>query len=102
MDLPGVTDAEPSRSRKRNSRSPPRKSELETSPPPPPPYQETAVTKDVQSPLGDDVDPGVKDNDIFLLPSSDYTIMFTLMAIAAVVRLLWIHQPSSVVFDEVQ
>lgn len=96
-DLLGVTDAETSRSRKRSkSRSPSRKSKQGTSPLPPP-RGETAVTK-----LGDDVDPGVKDNDIFLLPSSDYTIMAALTVIAVVVRLFRIYQPSSVVFDEVQ
>jgi len=96
-DLLGVTDAETSRSRKRSkSRSPSRKSKQGTSPPPPP-RDEAAVTK-----LGDDVDLGVKDNDIFLLPSSDYSIMATLTVIAVVVRLFRIYQPTSVVFDEVQ
>ena len=44
----------------------------------------------------------VKDNDIFLLPSRDYEIMFALTAIAVAVRLYKIWQPTSVVFDEVQ
>lgn len=44
----------------------------------------------------------VKDNDIFLLPSRDYEIMFALTAIAMAVRLWKIWQPTSVVFDEVQ
>ncbi|PWW79919.1 Glycosyltransferase Family 39 protein [Tuber magnatum] len=42
-----------------------------------------------------------KDNDIFLLPSSDYQILGVLTAIGACVRLFKIYQPSSVVFDEV-
>jgi dolichyl-phosphate-mannose-protein mannosyltransferase len=45
---------------------------------------------------------GVQDNDIFLLPISDYQIMLALTAVAAVVRLFRIYQPTSVVFDEVQ
>lgn len=45
---------------------------------------------------------GVKDNDIFNLPSSEYKIILVLTAIATVVRVFRIYQPSSVVFDEVQ
>jgi dolichyl-phosphate-mannose-protein mannosyltransferase len=45
---------------------------------------------------------GVEDNDIFLLPVSDFQLLGVLTAIAAVVRLFRIYQPSSVVFDEVQ
>ena len=45
---------------------------------------------------------GVKDNDIFLLPGSDYQIMAAMTLIATVVRLFRISQPTSVVFDEVQ
>lgn len=45
---------------------------------------------------------GVKDNDIFLLPATDYQIMGVLTVIAAAVRLFRIYQPTSVVFDEVQ
>lgn len=45
---------------------------------------------------------GVTDNDIFLLPGSDFQLLGVLTAIATVVRLFRIYQPSSVVFDEVQ
>lgn len=45
---------------------------------------------------------GVEDNDVFLLPVSDYQIMFGLTILAAIVRLFRIYQPTSVVFDEVQ
>ena len=45
---------------------------------------------------------GITDNDIFLLPGSDYQLMGLLTAIAMAVRLFRIYQPSSVVFDEVQ
>lgn len=45
---------------------------------------------------------GVTDNDIFMLPSSDYQLLGVLTAVAAMVRLFRIYQPSSVVFDEVQ
>ncbi|KAG4431792.1 hypothetical protein IFR05_012731 [Cadophora sp. M221] len=44
---------------------------------------------------------GVEDNDVFLLPGSDYQIMVGVTFLAAVVRLFRIYQPSSVVFDEV-
>ena len=45
---------------------------------------------------------GVQDNDIFLLPGSDFQILGVLTLVATVVRLFRIYQPSSVVFDEVQ
>ena len=45
---------------------------------------------------------GVTDNDIFMLPSSDFQLLGFLTVIAALVRLFRIYQPSSVVFDEVQ
>lgn len=45
---------------------------------------------------------GVADNDVFLLPGSDYQVMVVVTVLAAVVRLFRIYQPSSVVFDEVQ
>lgn len=45
---------------------------------------------------------GVTDNDIFLLPSTDFQLLGLLTAVAALVRLFRIYQPSSVVFDEVQ
>ncbi len=45
---------------------------------------------------------GVKDNDIFLLPGSDFQLLGVLTVVAAVVRLFRIYQPTSVVFDEVQ
>jgi len=44
---------------------------------------------------------GVVDNDVFLLPGSDYQVMGVLTLLAAVIRLFRIYQPSSVVFDEV-
>ena len=45
---------------------------------------------------------GVEDNDIFLLPGSDFQLLGVLTLLAAVVRLFRIYQPTSVVFDEVQ
>jgi dolichyl-phosphate-mannose-protein mannosyltransferase len=45
---------------------------------------------------------GVTDNDVFLLPGSEYQLIGLLTLVAAVVRLFRIYQPSSVVFDEVQ
>ncbi|KAH2979377.1 hypothetical protein KXV25_003812 [Aspergillus fumigatus] len=44
---------------------------------------------------------GVKDNNIFHLPSSDYKVLVLVTLVALVVRLFRIYQPSSVVFDEV-
>ena len=45
---------------------------------------------------------GVKDNDIFLLPGSDFQLMIALTVLALAVRVFRIYQPDSVVFDEVQ
>ena len=45
---------------------------------------------------------GVTDNDVFLLPGSDFQLLGFLTLIATLVRLYRIYQPSSVVFDEVQ
>lgn len=45
---------------------------------------------------------GVKNNNIFKLPSSDYKLVVLVTLIAAAVRLFRIYQPTSVVFDEVQ
>ena len=45
---------------------------------------------------------GVEDNDVFLLPVSDYQVMIGVTIVAAIVRLFRIYQPTSVVFDEVQ
>ncbi|KAI9718002.1 MAG: hypothetical protein M1828_006992 [Chrysothrix sp. TS-e1954] len=44
---------------------------------------------------------GVKNNDIFELPGSDWQILAVLTVLAAIVRLFRIYQPPSVVFDEV-
>jgi dolichyl-phosphate-mannose-protein mannosyltransferase len=45
---------------------------------------------------------GVKNNDIFKLPSLDYKLVVLVTMVAAAVRLFRIYQPTSVVFDEVQ
>ena len=45
---------------------------------------------------------GVEDNDVFLLPLSDYNVVIGVTILAAIVRLFRIYQPTSVVFDEVQ
>jgi dolichyl-phosphate-mannose-protein mannosyltransferase len=45
---------------------------------------------------------GVKDNDIFSLPSSDWQLLSFITILGALVRLFRLSQPSSVVFDEVQ
>ena len=44
---------------------------------------------------------GVKNNDIFELPGSDWQLLGVLTVLAAIVRLFRIYQPPSVVFDEV-
>ncbi|KAK3943923.1 glycosyltransferase [Diplogelasinospora grovesii] len=54
-----------------------------------------------REPRDDYTSDGVKDNDVFLLPVSDYRIMALLTVLAAIVRLFRIYQPTSVVFDEV-
>jgi dolichyl-phosphate-mannose-protein mannosyltransferase len=45
---------------------------------------------------------GVTDNDVFLLPGSDFQLLGVLTVIATMVRLFRIYEPTSVVFDEVQ
>lgn len=45
---------------------------------------------------------GVEDNDVFLLPVSDYQVMLGVTILGAIIRLYRIYQPDSVVFDEVQ
>lgn len=45
---------------------------------------------------------GVEDNDVFLLPISDYQVMAGVTILGAIIRLFRIYQPDSVVFDEVQ
>ncbi|KAK3298150.1 Dolichyl-phosphate-mannose-protein mannosyltransferase-domain-containing protein [Chaetomium fimeti] len=44
---------------------------------------------------------GVEDNDVFLLPGSDFQLLVAITVLAAAVRLFRIYQPTSVVFDEV-
>ncbi|CAN8100074.1 unnamed protein product [Discula destructiva] len=44
---------------------------------------------------------GVEDNDVFLLPISDYQVMIGVTVLGAIVRLFRIYYPDSVVFDEV-
>ncbi|KAI0458471.1 dolichyl-phosphate-mannose-protein mannosyltransferase 1 [Xylaria acuta] len=54
-----------------------------------------------KKPHDDFTSDGVEDNDVFLLPVSDYQVMLLVTFIGAVVRLFRIYQPTSVVFDEV-
>lgn len=56
----------------------------------------------IQKKPSDYTSQGVTDNDVFILPSSDFQLLGVLTFIGAVVRLFRIYQPSSVVFDEVQ
>ncbi|KAH8677231.1 family 39 glycosyltransferase [Ilyonectria robusta] len=44
---------------------------------------------------------GVEDNDVFLLPVSDYWMVLSVTILATIVRVFKIFQPTSVVFDEV-
>lgn len=104
-DRLGVADADPSPSRRRSkSPSPSRKKKTAAAKASsaPPPYEEVVrpITKPLQ--FVEDVDPAVKDNDIFMLPSSDFSLLVILTILAVFVRLFRIYQPSSVVFDEVQ
>lgn len=73
---------------------------IDKSGPPTPPMRNASATK--SSKKKSYASDGVKDNDIFLLPATDYQIMGVMTAIAAAVRLFRIYQPTSVVFDEVQ
>jgi dolichyl-phosphate-mannose-protein mannosyltransferase len=52
-------------------------------------------------PVGAYTSPGVGDYNILNLKSGDWTLLAVITAIAVVVRLFRIYQPSSVVFDEV-
>ncbi|KAK3364435.1 glycosyltransferase family 39 protein [Lasiosphaeria hispida] len=65
--------------------------------------QQVASTKKskAQKRKDDYTSEGVDDSDVFLLPVSDYQVMFVVTAVAALVRLFRIYQPTSVVFDEV-
>ncbi|KAF5982186.1 dolichyl-phosphate-mannose-protein mannosyltransferase [Fusarium bulbicola] len=70
--------------------------------PPPPQPQTTAVTtksKDTKNTSYQS--DGVEDNDVFLLPLSDYWVALALILVATLVRVYKIYQPTSVVFDEV-
>ncbi|KAK2839239.1 hypothetical protein FQN49_006341, partial [Arthroderma sp. PD_2] len=58
-------------------------------------------SKQTESKANDYRSDGVKDYDVLNLPVSDYKIMLVITAIATVVRLFRIYQPTSVVFDEV-
>ena len=60
------------------------------------------TSRPVQGKPSDYSSHGVTDNDIFLLPGSDFQLLCILTVVAAAVRLFRIYQPSSVVFDEVQ
>ncbi|KAI5801502.1 dolichyl-phosphate-mannose-protein mannosyltransferase [Peziza echinospora] len=66
-----------------------------------PKHEYESISKYEYASRGSEPGPSVPDNDIFLLPSKDYEIMFGLVTVAIVVRLYKIWQPSSVVFDEV-
>ncbi|KAF3006948.1 hypothetical protein E8E14_002058 [Neopestalotiopsis sp. 37M] len=60
-----------------------------------------ANSKPVVKKSDDYASDGVVDNDVFLLPFSDYQVMFLVTVVGAIVRLFRIYQPTSVVFDEV-
>lgn len=64
------------------------------------PSKSSAVA--IQKKPNDYTSQGVTDNDVFILPSTDFQLLGVLTFIGAVVRLFRIYQPSSVVFDEVQ
>ncbi|KAL1959591.1 hypothetical protein VTO42DRAFT_1626 [Malbranchea cinnamomea] len=74
----------------------PRKGRSPSRPPSPSPASKIRRKK-----ISDYRSEGVKNHDIFQLPSSDYKTMLVLITIATIVRLFRIYQPTSVVFDEV-
>ncbi|KAL3956981.1 protein mannosyltransferase 1 [Purpureocillium lilacinum] len=87
--------ARPSSSRGKSPQPPPaQKPSPATSPAPP---KSKAKAKKNTSYKSD----GVADNDVFLLPGSDYVVALGVTVLAALVRIFRIYQPSSVVFDEV-
>lgn len=72
-----------------------------------PPQEPTAVTTKSKSKAKGNKSisyksEGVEDNDVFLLPASDYWVVLGLMVVATIVRIYKIYLPTSVVFDEVQ
>jgi dolichyl-phosphate-mannose-protein mannosyltransferase len=73
---------------------------------PSPPPQTSAPTQKSKSKAtkrkDDYSSEGVEDNDVFLLPGSDFQLVIAITLLAAAVRLFRISQPTSVVFDEVQ
>jgi dolichyl-phosphate-mannose-protein mannosyltransferase len=73
-----------------------------TAPAPAPVQANTNIVRTQPSKKKSYASQGVTDNDVFLLPISDYQVMAVLTVVAAVVRLFRIYQPTSVVFDEVQ
>lgn len=70
--------------------------------PSPPPGPKSKKSKALIKRRDDYGSDGVENNDVFLLPLSDYQTVICLTILAAVVRLFRIWQPTSVVFDEVQ
>lgn len=77
--------------------------QAQTARPPSPLPKQNHVDSRVPARKPDDyTSEGVDDNDVFLLPVSDYQVMLGMTILGAIVRLFRIYQPSSVVFDEVQ
>ncbi|KAF5529130.1 dolichyl-phosphate-mannose mannosyltransferase [Fusarium mexicanum] len=78
-----------------------------TAPPPPQPQTTAVTTKSKNKSKSKDTkntsyqSDGVEDNDVFLLPLSDYWVALALILVATLVRVYKIYQPTSVVFDEV-
>lgn len=73
-----------------------------TSPPPAANYSIAKTPAKNAKNTSDYTSEGVDDNDVFLLPISDFQVTLGLTILAAMVRLFRIYQPNSVVFDEVQ
>jgi dolichyl-phosphate-mannose-protein mannosyltransferase len=74
-----------------------------SSPPPPPASNLGQKPKSNATKRKDDYSSeGVQDNDVFLLPGSDFQLVLAITVLSAAVRLFRIYQPTSVVFDEVQ
>lgn len=77
--------------------------QAQTARPPSPLSKQNHVDPRAQARKPDDyTSEGVDDNDVFLLPVSDYQVMLGVTILGAIIRLFRIYQPSSVVFDEVQ
>ncbi|KAH7176694.1 family 39 glycosyltransferase [Dactylonectria macrodidyma] len=109
----GKSPQPPVKAQRGKSPQPPVKAQRGRSPQPPVRAQSQSVEKQQQQPapksksksgkkkITSYQSEGVDDNDVFLLPTSDYWAVLAVTVLATIVRVFKIFQPTSVVFDEV-